>query len=222
MTGSGITLTYAVSGVVAVPAEARVVDFTPGITVWDRTVYRATIDGTNYHFAATGGTLIANIVTKITNDVNSNTGSLVTCADNVTKMTCTANTPGITFASSSEVIDKNTLFTTLNAEYSDGSARTALILSEADYSSGSWADYMTAINTAKSVETDESATTAQVDSAVAGIATSKAALSLVTFANWYLISNNSTADAHIDTAAYSGSVYAAYDRDGKVYLKMNA
>ncbi|HEX8994110.1 MAG TPA: hypothetical protein VF803_02555, partial [Candidatus Paceibacterota bacterium] len=77
-------------------------------------------------------------------------------------------------------VDKSALTAAINAEYSDGAARTTLILQAADYTLASQQAYITTLDAAIAVEASATATQAQVDAATASIAAVKATLVRVT------------------------------------------
>jgi peptidoglycan hydrolase-like protein with peptidoglycan-binding domain len=72
--------------------------------------------------------------------------------------------------------DKSALTAAINAEYSDGAARTQLLLTSTDYTSTTWNAYTDAITAAKAVEIDATKNQPQIDSAKNKIATQKGKL----------------------------------------------
>lgn len=76
--------------------------------------------------------------------------------------------------------EKAALTTAINAEYSDGATRTTLNLNSADYAADSWAAYLNALDEAKTVEGNGSATQNQVNSAISSVSTIKTAMILTT------------------------------------------
>ena len=72
--------------------------------------------------------------------------------------------------------DKTGLSAAINAEYSDGAARTTLVLAEGNYTAESWAAYTGAITAAEGIEVDPNATQTAVDDAEEAIGTTEGAL----------------------------------------------
>lgn len=70
-------------------------------------------------------------------------------------------------------VDKAALTSAIDAEYSDGDARTTYELTEADYTEATWTAYITAISDAITVEENAEADQAAVDAAAAAIGTAK-------------------------------------------------
>nr|MDD3720499.1 DUF5011 domain-containing protein [Candidatus Gracilibacteria bacterium] len=198
------------------PAVAQIVNFTPTSLIYDHRVYRATIDGINFNFATNGGTVVQDILTGLQPSMNS---GAVTCSEDSIKITCTANVAGTPFTYDSTIIDKSSLYITINSEFIDGATRSTYILTQSDYTTTSWDAYIGSINTAIAVESDLNATTTEISNAITDIDTKKQELQLSIFTNSYTITNNSTNDSNIDTSVYSGSVFSAYQRDGNIYFK---
>ncbi len=88
-----------VTGTVAV---AQVVEFTPVTSGVANTLYRITINGTDYDYITSDGDSTQTIVDELQPLVNGN--SAVDCTQDASKITCTASTPGTAFSTSARTI----------------------------------------------------------------------------------------------------------------------
>jgi hypothetical protein len=93
--------------------------------------------------------------------------------DNATKITCTNDVAGDSTSFSAEIIDKIALSSAIDAEYSDGAARTTLNLNSVSFTPESWLTYSGALDSAISQESNIHATQTGVDSATTDITTQK-------------------------------------------------
>lgn len=82
------------------------------------------------------------------------------------------NMPSLT----EQVVNKQALTAAITAEVGEDHDNPSYVLTEADYTEGSWSVYTDAIEAAIEVEGDTAATQAEVDAAAAAIGTAKAAL----------------------------------------------
>ena len=97
--------------------------------------------------------------------------------------------------------DKAALTVATDLEYSDGSARTTLKLTQSDYTDESWTAYSNALDSAKTIENNADATQGQVDGAVTSISTSKN--NLISLANQTALDNAKTAAAALVQVDYT-------------------
>lgn len=200
----------------AIPATAQIVDFTP-ILPENFLIYRAKINWTSYNYSTTDWTTVKNIVEAL--QASMDTNEAVTCTEDDTKITCTADVAGTAFTYDAEVVDKETLYNTINAEFTDWASRTIYNLTESDYSPATWSAYTTSIASAISLESNLDATTTMLDDAIIDISTKKSALELDVFTNTYQLTSNSTADSNIDSDFYNWETYVIYQRDSNIYFK---
>ncbi|SMN01356.1 hypothetical protein SPONL_2000 [uncultured Candidatus Thioglobus sp.] len=87
--------TITLSGGVDSTVVAQVVDFTPTAASAAGVLYRMTINGTDYDYTSVGADTVQTIVEALQPLVDAN--SAVTCTEDDTKVTCTADTAGTAF-----------------------------------------------------------------------------------------------------------------------------
>ena len=87
-----------------------------------------------------------------------------------------AITASVTVIVEEKVEGKEPLTAAINSEYADGAERTELKLTQADYTAESWTAYTDTIQAGIVIEENEDATQDQIEDAIAGISTAKAAL----------------------------------------------
>ena len=104
--------------------------------------------------------------------------------------------------------DTSALTAAINAEYSDGGARTTHMLTVSDYTNGSWNSYDHALSaTAPMIESDPSATQGDITNAVALLASTKSGL--VFSGASLLVSVNALAASKVQSD-YSASSWTAF------------
>lgn len=81
---------------------AQVVEFTPDAPT-DGLTYRATINGVDYDYTVIGTRTILEVVTALQPLMDANAD--VSCTQDGSKITCTANVPGTPFTHSATVVD---------------------------------------------------------------------------------------------------------------------
>lgn len=129
---------------------AQVVDLTPTLPA-DHVLYRASI-GTNVaSYVTSSSTTVANIVETIQPALDNHPN--VSCIENDVKITCTADSSGTEFPYNAEVVNMTSLYTAINAEYTDVS-RTTYKLTEANYTPASWSAYIQSLTDAILLEND--------------------------------------------------------------------
>lgn len=200
----------------AIPATAQIVDFTP-ILPENFLIYRAKINWTSYNYSTTDWTTVKNIVEALQASMDAN--EAVTCTEDDTKITCTADVAWTAFTYDAEVVDKETLYNTINAEFTDWASRTIYKLTESDYSPATWSAYISSIASAISLESNLDATTTMLDDAITDISTKKSELQLTNFTNLYNITDNSISDSNPDADSYNWKPYITYQRNGNIYFK---
>jgi hypothetical protein len=84
------------------PGVAQVVEFTPDAPT-DGLTYRATINGVDYDYTVIGTRTILEVVTALQPLMDANAD--VSCTQDGSKITCTANVPGTPFTHSATVVD---------------------------------------------------------------------------------------------------------------------
>nr|MDD3719759.1 hypothetical protein [Candidatus Gracilibacteria bacterium] len=97
--GTGFTQT---SSATNFPGVAQVVDFIPTVPTEGETL-SGTINSTHFQYTIGNGETVSTVITSLLPLMNAQ--SNVTCVNNTTKITCTANVPGVLFTYSSEVVD---------------------------------------------------------------------------------------------------------------------
>ncbi len=130
---------------------AQIVDLSP-ILPMDHLVYRASIGTSTAALATSSSTTVKNIVETIQPALDNHPE--VSCTENDVKITCTADVPGVEFLYTAEVVNMTSLYDAINAEYSDGTSRTAYKLTEANYSPASWSAYVQSLTDAILLEND--------------------------------------------------------------------
>jgi len=105
-------------------------------------------------------------------------GSLKGTGLGAVRVTATNVICGVTGTKDITVIapDKTALTAAINAEFSDGSARTTYVLTQSDYTSASWANYTSKITAAITVEGDPNSLQSVIDSAISNISKYKSRL----------------------------------------------
>jgi 2-phospho-L-lactate guanylyltransferase (CobY/MobA/RfbA family) len=100
--------------------------------------------------------------------------------------------------------DKSALTAAINAEYTDGIARTTYVLISTDYTGASWTAYIGAIAAGVGVEGNGDATPTQISDAIAAIGTGKAALVFAGAADLDTAKANLTAELSYQAKATRG------------------
>ncbi len=142
--GTGFTQT---SGTTNRTAVAQVVTFTPASVTAGET-FRATINGTDYDYTASGGDSEDTVVSALAPLINDN--AAVACSEDNTKVTCTAESAGTAFEFAATVVDtiapSITLLgdTTVEIEY--GSAYTDAGATAADNVDGNLTGSIVTVN----------------------------------------------------------------------------
>ena len=99
-TTGAISASNTVTGVVA---QAQVVDFTPSSASASGVTYRATLNGSNYDYTSSGADSVSTITAALATSMNGAAG--ISCIDNSTKITCTADIAGTAYTYASAVVD---------------------------------------------------------------------------------------------------------------------
>ncbi len=137
------------------------------------------VAGKLYSQKVSSGSIVQSVVEALRSSITADAPSGVSCSEDDIKITCIADVAGATFPHSAYLANASALHEAINAEYSDGEARTTLALNQTDYTPASWAAESGALDAAISTEADiVSVNQANLDNAVSDLASAKAALVL--------------------------------------------
>lgn len=117
-------------------------------------VLRMAVAGKVYSQKVSSGSTIQSVVEALQSKITLDPPSGVSCSEDDIKITCIADVAGATFTHSAYLANASALHEAINAEYSDGEARTTLALNQTDYTPVSWTSYYWALGQAMDMEAD--------------------------------------------------------------------
>ncbi len=156
------------------------------------------VAGKVYAQKVSSGSTVQSVVEALQSKITLDPPSGVSCSEDDIKITCIADVAGVTFTHSTYLANASALHEAINAEYSDGEARTTLALNQTDYTPTSWSAYSGALSDAITVEVDiEHVNQDNADYAVSTLASAKSALvldptpSIISTSTRFISSSNS-------------------------------